>query len=95
METLSKMIALITDVKLLDENQREDYMKTSKLLEAAVEHLPLLEKRVIKMAYYLEADNNDTYESIAAEFNISVDAVYEAHTNALRLLRNPINNQED
>lgn len=95
MGTLSKMIALITDVKLLDDNQKEAYKQTSKVLEAAVECLPSLEKRVIKMAYNLESDNTDTYESIAAEFNITVDAVYEAHTNALRLLRNPINNQED
>lgn len=87
METLSKMIALITDVKLLDENQREDYKKTSKVLEAAVEHLPPLEKRVIKMAYSLDEDSRDTYETLALEYDVSVDEIYAVQTSALRRLR--------
>ena len=87
METLSKMIALITDVKLLDENQREDYKKTSKVLEAAVEHLPPLEKRVIKMAYSLDEDSNDTYETLALEYDVPLEEIYAAQTSALRRLR--------
>lgn len=95
MEILTKMLPLLLDVKLSNQSDRDEATKVAIGISQAIEKLPDLEKRVIKMAYYLESDNNDTYESIAKEFNISVDAVYEAHNNALRLLRNPKINQED
>ena len=87
MNTLSKMITLLVDVKLSDNLERENAIRTSVLLEEAVEQLPELEKRIIKMAYMLEKNNKDTHKSLANEFGIPVEEVRSAHTNALNLLR--------
>ena len=87
MNTLSKMIMLLVDVKLSDNAEKEKAARMSALLEAAVEQLPELEKRVIKMAYMLEKNNNDTHESLANEFSVPQEKVWSAHANALNLLR--------
>ena len=71
-----------------EENEQEVENKESALLKQAIEQLPELEKRIIKMAYHLEPNNNDTCESLAQEFSITVEEICEIQTNALRLLRN-------
>ena len=88
MDTLSKMIMLLVDVKLSDNAEKAARM--SALLQEAVEQLPELEKRVIKMAYMLEKNNNDTHESPANECSIPKEKVWSAHTSALNLLREQI-----
>ena len=89
MEILTKMLTLLVDVKLSNQSDRDEATKVAIDVSQAVEQLPELEKRVIKMAYILE-NNNDTYESLANEFSVTVAKVRAAHTNALNLLSEQI-----
>lgn len=88
MEISSRMFVLIIDMLLSDKSNRDVYEKASLILREAVEDLPEMEKRVIKMAYSLDEDNNDTYETLALEYDVSIDEIYAAQTRALRRLRN-------
>ena len=87
MEISSRMFVLITDMLLSDKSNRDVYENASRILRAAVEDLPEMEKRVIKMAYSLDEDNNDTYETLALEYDVPLDEIYAAQTSALRRLR--------
>ena len=86
MNNLENMMHLLKNAKRLDNTNSESTEEVAVLLEKAIENLPELEKRAIRMKY--SPENADTYESLAAEFNVSVEDVEAAHTNALRVLRN-------
>lgn len=92
METLEKMLTLLIDVDLSDESKKGAANKMAQLLEQEVKNLPSLEKRVIIMAYSLDKSTQDTYESLALEYNMSMDDIMTAQNNALNLLRHSIFN---
>ena len=87
MDTISKMLVLLVDIKLAEKTERDRLEKAAQELEKKIMHLPELEKCIIENVYGLVKGERKSYEIIAADFNITEEEVIAAHSNALRLLR--------
>lgn len=83
-DVLSKMLFLMVDIELSDNDKRERWEESAIMLEKEIEGLPDIERLVIVNAYGLSNDERKTIDILAKEYNMTEEEIFALLSNVIK-----------